>query len=75
MAYRKWSNPKLTLDGYRAILSCHVAHSSCFNKMVEEKKIIWQNILKNPNDAMCHILRLSHVNKLLVCIVVISVVA
>jgi hypothetical protein len=39
-----------------------------------EKKIIWQNISKNPNDAMCHILRLPRVN-ILVCIIVARVVA
>jgi hypothetical protein len=43
--------------------------------MVEGKKIIWQNILKNPNDATCHIHRLPYVNKLLVCIVITSVIA
>jgi hypothetical protein len=45
--------------------------------MVEIKKeiFVWQNILKNPNDDMCHILKLPHVNKLLVCIVKASVVA
>jgi hypothetical protein len=39
------------------------------------KKSIWQNILKNSNDATCHIFRLPCVNKLLVCISVASVVA
>jgi len=37
MPCHKWSNLKLTLDDYKAILSCHVALSSYFNKMVEEK--------------------------------------
>jgi hypothetical protein len=37
MPCHKWSNPKLTLDHYKAILSCHVAQFSYFNKMVEEK--------------------------------------
>jgi hypothetical protein len=41
MAYHKWSNPKLTPDDYNAILSCHVAQSSCFNWMVEEKIYIY----------------------------------
>ncbi len=61
MAYHKWSNPKLTLNGYKAILSCHVAQSSYFNRMVE-KKIIWKIILTNPNDAMCQFFRLPRVN-------------
>ncbi len=75
MAYHKWSNPKLTLNDYRAILSCHMAQSSCFNKMVEKKEIcIWQNISKISNDATCHILRLPHVN-ILVCTKAASVVA
>jgi hypothetical protein len=38
-----------------------------------KKKNVWQNNLKNSNDAMCHILRLPHVN-IPVCIVVASVV-
>ncbi len=61
MAYHKWSNPKLTLNGYKEILSCHVAQSSCYNRMVE-KIYIWKNILKNVNDAMCQFFRLPHVN-------------
>jgi hypothetical protein len=36
---------------------------------------VWQNILKNPNEATCHIFRLPCVNKILVCIVIKSVVA
>jgi hypothetical protein len=51
-----------------------MAQSSCFNQTIQ-KKIVWKNILKNPNDAMCCIYKLPHVNKLLVCIVVASVVA
>ncbi len=50
-----------------------MAQYNCFNRMVG-KKIIWQNILKKPNDAMCQILRLPHVN-ILVCIIVTSVIA
>jgi hypothetical protein len=38
MAYHKWSNLKLTLNDYKAILSCHMAQSSCFNWMVEGGK-------------------------------------
>jgi hypothetical protein len=38
MAYHKWSNLKLTLDDYRAILGHHMAQSSYYNQMVEEKK-------------------------------------
>jgi hypothetical protein len=64
-----------TLNDYKAILSYHVAQSSCFNWMVEKKEIfIWQNISKNPNDATCHILRLPCVN-ILVCTIVTSVIA
>ncbi len=72
MAYHKWSNLQPTLNDYRAILSCHVAQSSCFNHMVE-KIYIWQNISKNPNDVMCHIFRLPCVN-ILVCTIVANVV-
>jgi hypothetical protein len=36
MPCHKWSNHKLTLDDYKAILSFQVAQSSYFNKMVEE---------------------------------------
>jgi len=42
--------------------------------LTKKEIFIWQNILKNPNDAMCHILRLPHVN-ILVCTIVTSVVA
>lgn len=46
-AYHKWSNPNLTLDDYRVILSCHVAQSNCFNQMVEGKrKYLFQKIFK-----------------------------
>ncbi len=45
-----------------------------FNWMVEKKGKNWQNILKSSYDAMCHILRLPHVN-ILVFIIVASVVA
>jgi hypothetical protein len=38
MAYHMWSNPKLTLDDYKEILSCHMAQYSYLNQMVEEKK-------------------------------------
>jgi hypothetical protein len=69
----KWSNPKLTLNDYRAILSCHVTQFSCFNWMVG-KQIIWKNIFKNSNDAMCHIVRLLHVN-ILMCTIVANVIA
>jgi hypothetical protein len=68
MAYHKWSNPKLTLNDYRAILSCHVAQSSCFNRTVEEFFF-----LKTSNDATCYIFRLPHVN-ILVCTIVTNVV-
>jgi hypothetical protein len=37
VAYHKWSNLTLTLNDYKAILSCHMAQFSCFNQMVEEK--------------------------------------
>jgi hypothetical protein len=75
MAYHKWSNLKLTLNDYKAILSCHMAQSSCFNWMVEGgKKNYFAKCFKNPNDVMNHILKLSHVNKLLMHIVVTSVV-
>jgi hypothetical protein len=46
------------------------------NQMVENLFIylfIWQNILKNPNDATCHIFRLPHVN-ILVCTIVANVI-
>ncbi len=73
MAYQEWSNPKLALNDYNAMLSCHMVQSNCFNLMVENL-FIWKNILKNPNDVMCHILKLPCVN-LLMCIIVASVVA
>jgi hypothetical protein len=38
-----------------------------------DKIFVWQNILKNPNGAMCHILRLPYVN-ILVCIIVTNVI-
>jgi hypothetical protein len=69
-----WSNPKLTLNDYKAILSCHVAQFSYFNRMVEKKEIfVCQNISKDSNDPTCHIFRQSHVN-ILVCIVIASLV-
>jgi hypothetical protein len=36
----KWPNPKLTLNDYREILSCHVAQFNCFNWMVEKKNYL-----------------------------------
>jgi hypothetical protein len=53
----------------------HLAQFKCFNWMVEKKNeiFIWHDILKNPNDATCHIFRLPHVN-ILVCIVVTNVI-
>jgi len=57
MAYHKWSNLKLTLNDYKAILNCHMAQSSCFNEWLKNIYLfIWQNVLKNPNDVMNHIL-------------------
>jgi hypothetical protein len=80
VAYHKWSNPKLTLDDYKAILNCHLAQfkATTWHNLII--LIIWlkkifglENILKNPNDVMCCILKLPRVNKLLVCIVLTSV--
>jgi hypothetical protein len=72
MAYHKWSNLKLTINDYREIFNCHMAQSSCFNRMVEI--YIWQNILKNSNDATCQFFMLPHVN-ILVCTIVANVVS
>jgi hypothetical protein len=37
VAYHKWSNFKVTINDYRAILNYHVAKSKFFNQMVEKK--------------------------------------
>jgi hypothetical protein len=43
------------------------------NVLIGWLKKKWQNILKNPNVAMCHILKLPRVS-ILMCIVFVSVV-
>jgi hypothetical protein len=40
---------------------------------LENKRFVWKNISKNPNDATCHVLKLLTMN-ILMCIVVTSVV-
>ncbi len=54
MPCHKWSNPKLTLDDYKAILSWHVAQSSYLNKMVEEKwKYLFGKIFQKIQMMPC----------------------
>jgi hypothetical protein len=74
MAYHKWSNPKMTLNNYRAILSSTWHNLAALIEWLKKKMFFWQYISKSPNDAKYHICRLPHVN-ILVCITVANVVA